>query len=108
MLDGVFYGCISLEKVVLEEGIETIPWNAFAFCDSIKTIVIPESVNKIEPGAFYACNSMKKIIFKNPKEWYIQFSPNVEMTKVDLTNEKENAKYLTDSFATLKQNRNSN
>ena len=53
--DCAFYSCLSLEKVVIQEGIKTIGNSAFCNCQSLKEINIPNSVNKIENDAFKYC-----------------------------------------------------
>lgn len=42
----------SLQTVVLEEGITTIGYQAFAWCDELKQVKLPSSVRTLEYGAF--------------------------------------------------------
>lgn len=80
-----FEGCNNLEEVVLELGLERIPWGIFSSCKSeklnikipntvieiagyafsytnISHITLPQSVCKIGNGAFSNCQSLKEII----------------------------------------------
>lgn len=52
-LTEMFYGCDSLETVILPESLSKIGQFAFYYCTSLKTIVIPENVDTISPDAFY-------------------------------------------------------
>ncbi|MBP0972879.1 MAG: leucine-rich repeat protein [Oscillospiraceae bacterium] len=47
-----FAGCKSLTKVILPEGLEEIPDNAFYYATALKKVTIPETVKKIGYGAF--------------------------------------------------------
>ena len=63
--EGAFYGCTALESLTLNEGLETIGYEAFAKCSALSgALLIPSTVTKIEgynyygaskeTGAFYA------------------------------------------------------
>ncbi|MEO0796113.1 MAG: leucine-rich repeat domain-containing protein [Verrucomicrobiota bacterium] len=47
----VFDGCRSLERVVLEEGVETIS-SAFRECRSLSNVILPASITSISSSAF--------------------------------------------------------
>ena len=50
-----FYGCTSLENLVIENGTEYIGVSAFANDRALREIVIPESVKILDKNAFYRC-----------------------------------------------------
>ena len=50
-----------INKVVMQEGIETIVRMAFTQCASLTEISIPRSIKQIEPGAFDRCGSLTNI-----------------------------------------------
>jgi len=50
--EGAFYGCRSLTKVVLEEGVKSIGQNAFSDCTALADVTIPRSVTYISEFAF--------------------------------------------------------
>ena len=52
--------CGSLELIILDEGIETIGYRAFANT-AIKQIIIPDSVTSLKSGAFYSCSSLTTV-----------------------------------------------
>ncbi len=58
-----FYGCTSLERVIIPEGVTSIGDEAFAGCASLTEIVIPNSVTKIGRRAFIGCTGLTKIDF---------------------------------------------
>ena len=51
----------AIKKVVIEEGITSIPAHAFADCNNLTSIVIPDSVTRIEHSAFACCYSLRQI-----------------------------------------------
>lgn len=51
----------TLERVVLEEGIEIIKENCFQNCYNLKEINLPNSLKYIGGQAFYYCTSLKEI-----------------------------------------------
>ncbi len=51
-----FYGCESLETVVMSEHIQTIGCCSFYGCKSLEKLTIPSSVTVIEDEAFYGCS----------------------------------------------------
>lgn len=53
-----FWGCQSLETVVLNNNIGTIPGYAFSNCRSLKTIELPYAVSSIGAKAFEDCISL--------------------------------------------------
>lgn len=59
--NGVVSGCDSLEKAVIEDGVESIPASIFKGCVNLTDVTIPESVTEIKSGAFYDCKSLREI-----------------------------------------------
>ena len=59
-----FEGCTSLERVVLNEGLQYIGENTFANCP-IKSIVIPNSVRSIGARAFNGCTKLTSAVIGN-------------------------------------------
>ena len=58
-----FNGCITINKVILKEGITSIESNAFSN-SSIEEIEIPESISGLSSNIFSNCGNLKKIQFK--------------------------------------------
>ena len=48
-----FYGCSSLESIVLPDGVTSIEKETFNGCSSLKSITIPNTVTEIKEKAFY-------------------------------------------------------
>ena len=57
--ENAFNGAISLETVILNEGLETIGNSAFSNCNKLKSITIPSTVQTIENAVFDGCNQLK-------------------------------------------------
>lgn len=60
----------TLKSVVLGEGIEYIPVEAFSGCSALETIEIPAAVTSIEDGAFDGCTSLKNIVIAEGNSVY--------------------------------------
>lgn len=59
--EGGFAACGNLKRVIIEEGIVTIPLWAFSHCISLEYVEIPESVTTID-YVFEDCPSLKQIV----------------------------------------------
>ena len=57
----LFFGCQSLETVVLPKNITSVPQDIFYNCYNLDNVIIPEGVNVIRDGAFFECNKLKNI-----------------------------------------------
>lgn len=61
-----FYGCQSLETVVLSKSLTTIASGIFYNCRGLTgTIIIPGTIREIGASAFYYCNSLKGVKFSD-------------------------------------------
>lgn len=56
-----FYGCDSLTRAVLAEGVRKIGAEAFSGCLSLREIQIPDSVYEIQERAFKGCQSLSSV-----------------------------------------------
>ena len=56
-----FSGCSSLESIEIPEGVTSIGSYAFKECSSLTSINIPEGVSSIEWYAFYGCSNLESI-----------------------------------------------
>ena len=61
--DSTFEGCISLETVVLGEGVTSIGANAFYNNYALLSVEIPSTVSKIGTSAFENCYSLSSLTF---------------------------------------------
>ena len=51
-----------LKEVIIENGIKSIEFNAFAGCENLEKVTIPDSVTKIEGGAFGGCTALSTVV----------------------------------------------
>lgn len=56
-----FSGCTSLQSIVIPDSVTQIGELAFSDCSSVQSIIIPDSVTRIEGGAFCNCTSLQSI-----------------------------------------------
>ena len=63
-----FLKCPNLQKVVLNEGVESIGEHAFDKCEKLSEITIPGSVKKIEKSAFIKCSNLQKVVLNDGLE----------------------------------------
>ncbi len=61
-LDGTFYNCRGLKKVLLEEGLESIGYCTFYNCTGLERLDIPASVAAIDKAAFEGCDLTKLVL----------------------------------------------
>ena len=59
------FNCSKVKRIVLEDGIKSIPDSAFFFCELLEEIVIPASVTKIDKDAFNRSENIKIVSADN-------------------------------------------
>ena len=63
--DRLFYGCESLDTIIIGENVEKIPDNFMSWCDSLKVVKISENVREIGECAFAGTSLTEVVIPKN-------------------------------------------
>lgn len=58
---GMFYGCESLEGIVIPDGITVIKAETFRDCTSFVYADLPASVKEIQKNAFYNCSALEVV-----------------------------------------------
>lgn len=61
-----FNECRTIEKFLINEGLELIDVGAFSYCEKIEEIILPTTLKLVEDYAFRNCYNLKRITFKNP------------------------------------------
>ena len=56
-----FYGCTSLTKVIIHDGISVLEKSVFNKCTSLKEAVLPSNLTEIKSYVFYECSSLSDI-----------------------------------------------
>ena len=59
-----YYVSAGLEKLVLSEGLETLPYGAFYNCNMLKELVLPSSLYMVGERALYGCAGLTDIYCK--------------------------------------------
>lgn len=60
--EGMFFGCVNLEKVILPPNCKKIKLYAFTNCSKLKDINIPNTVIEIGDYAFFGCTQLTSIV----------------------------------------------
>ena len=90
--DGVFYnGCLSLENVTIENGVDTIGTSAFRGCSNITSFTFPSTLVTINGNAFNGCTSVEEFVLPNGLETIgdAAFSGCGKVTTIDLPSSVE-------------------
>ncbi|MBQ7848527.1 MAG: leucine-rich repeat domain-containing protein, partial [Clostridia bacterium] len=53
-------GCTKLTKIIVPEGVTTLPHFIMCGCDNIEEVVLPDSLLEIQDGAFSDCANLRK------------------------------------------------
>ena len=81
-----FYHCEKLKELTIPTTLETIGKDAFAACRKMKIFDLPESVNRIENSAFSGCSGIKAFTFpssvKEVPEKVLDGCVNLETVKL--------------------------
>ena len=59
--DYFFSNCVSLEKIILGEGLTVIPRSAFSVCSNLKEVVLGSKISRIEDNAFVYCTGLEEL-----------------------------------------------
>ena len=60
-----FYGCNSLESVVIGDHVKKIGVFAFYSCNNLKTVSFGEKITCINESAFQSCTSLQTVVFSD-------------------------------------------
>ncbi|MBO4885101.1 MAG: leucine-rich repeat domain-containing protein, partial [Clostridia bacterium] len=58
-----FYGCSELRTITIPDGVTSFGDSAFNGCSELRTITIPDGVTRFGASAFYGCSSLTSIEF---------------------------------------------
>ena len=73
-----FWGCESVRRITLSDGITSIGEYAFYLCDCLTSIIIPDSVTSIGEAAFSGCSSLTSVYISSIEAWCnISFSDSM-------------------------------
>lgn len=65
-----FANCVNLKTIDIPKGVTLIDENAFENCESMVTIVIPETLTTIANSAFEDCDTLKTVFYKGTPEQF--------------------------------------
>ena len=95
-----FYGCSSLENILIPDGITIIESYAFYGCDSLKSIVIPDSVTYIGQYVFIECEYL--VIYceaaNKPGDWVSDWNENSGNSECPVIWDCNNSEIANDGY----------
>ena len=91
----VFFGCRSLESLIISNGVERIGRNAFVNCSGLTNVTIPNSVTSIDVYAFSGCGSLSSVTFSDTQGWT---AGTTAIDATDLANVATAASYLNSTY----------
>ena len=98
-IEGVAFGCCgSLTHICIPDSVEVLSYSAFSSCDKLETVEIGSGVIRLEPGAFRDCKTLREVVFKDPDGWRASTAYALFSDKMDLSDPKQNADYLTNEY----------
>lgn len=66
--DYAFYGCHKLATLVIPESVTSISESAFEKCGSLTAVTVPESVKSVGACAFVDCKNLKDVYYTGTEE----------------------------------------
>lgn len=66
-----FYGCTSLESVIIPDSVTEVYGGAFAYCISLTSVTIPDSMTEIYDSAFERCEGIDVTYKGSLKKWCV-------------------------------------
>lgn len=89
-----FKECINLKNVEISESVKNINNGAFWGCINLENIELPESIENIGLGAFYGCNNLKNVIMSDSVEQieYHAFKDCSNLTNIKISNNLKDIK----------------
>lgn len=70
----IFKGNDNVEKVIVSEGIDTIPKLTFCGCKNLKSVYFPKTLRDIKHYAFLDCVSLENVVFSSEKLLYVNIN----------------------------------
>ena len=60
-----YWGSTKIKKVIIENGVTSIGWEAFRYCSGLESVTIPDSVTEIGGYAFDCCTALTSVNIPN-------------------------------------------
>ena len=64
-----FYQCTQLERVVIGNGLKTLPNTLFRDCKNLTSVTLGKKISYIEDEAFYNCDNLTDVYITDLKAW---------------------------------------
>lgn len=98
-IGGAAFGfCASLKEIVLPDSVQEISYSAFYCCDKLEFVEIGRGVVSLEDEVFYSCDALTEVVFRDADGWRVRTMYALFSDKVDLSDSKQNADYLTGEY----------
>lgn len=90
--------CRSLTKITVPNSVEELSYSAFSDCDKLESAVIGSGVIRLDDGVFRGCEALSEVVFRDHDGWKVKTAYAIFSDRVDLSDPKQNADYLTDKY----------
>ena len=95
---GAFQSCSSLTEITIPDSVVELQHAAFNMCKNLESVVIGSGVVRVEPDVFSGCEALNSVTFRVPKGWRVSGMFSLFSEKIDLSDPRKNADYLTGEY----------
>ena len=90
--------CSSLTEIIIPDSVEELSYSVFSYCDNLESAVIGSGVIKLDTEIFVDCDALSEVTFRDSEGWEVKTAYSIFSKKVDLSDPRKNADYLTDEY----------
>ena len=90
--------CSSLTAITIPDSVEELSYSVFSYCDNLESAIIGSGVIQLDKRIFVDCDALSEVTFRDPDGWKVKMAFSFRSEKVDLSDPRKNADYLTDEY----------
>lgn len=93
-----FSSCVSLTEITIPDSVEELSYSIFSGCDKLESVVLGSGITHMDFEIFSGCDSLNEVVFRDPEGWGVNAMYSFKTIKLDLSDPKRNAEYLTGEY----------